>query len=147
MNYHTSVNSPHIPTNTVLREMSVLFSTVITFNTDKPILGAGPRNQVGRSVTHNDSIWGQRTSTWEQSRSQNWQMCWMNHSPFLTRGPYFILYGDLPWWISPQILTPPLRMDPSEAEPASPPLLSLFRWVSFHPSTSQSNFSQYRGIG
>lgn len=112
MNYHTSVNSPHIPTNTVSREMSVLFSTVITFNTDKLILGAGPRNQVGRSVTHTDSIWGQRTSTWEQSRSQNWLMYWMNHSPFLTRGPYFVLYGDLPWWISPQILTPPLRMDP-----------------------------------
>lgn len=141
VNYHTSVNPPHIPTNTVSREMSVLFPIALTFNTDKPILGAGPRNQVSRSVTHTDSIWGQRTSTGEQSHSQNGLMYWVNHSPFLIRGPYFLPCGDLPWQISPQILAPPLRMDPGEAEPGSPPFLPLFGWVSYHPSSSQSNFS------
>lgn len=58
VNYHTLINPSYIPTNSISKEMSILFSTVITFNTDKPILGAGHRNQVGRSVTHTDSIWG-----------------------------------------------------------------------------------------
>lgn len=106
MNYHTSINPPNIQTNTISREMSVLLSTVIPFNTDKTILGAGHGNQVGRSVTHTDSIWGQRTYKWEQNNSQSWLMYSMNHFPFLTRGPYFFLCGG-PLWGSTLVDQPP----------------------------------------
>lgn len=53
--------------------MSALFSTVITFNTDKPILGAWHTNWMGRSITHVDIIWSRRQ---EQNNSPNWLMHW-----------------------------------------------------------------------
>lgn len=92
VNYHTLINPPHIPSNAVSRAMSVLFSAL---NTDKPILRAWHSNRVGRSVSHSDSIWGERTSQREQSNSRNWLMHWGRECilPFLTRSPYFFPYG------------------------------------------------------
>lgn len=64
MNY-TLISSPHTPINTIPKEMSVLFSTVITLNTDKPILG--PDTEKGwATVTHINRTRGQRTSRREQ---------------------------------------------------------------------------------
>lgn len=160
VNYHTLINPPHIPSNAISRAMSVLFSAL---NTDKPILRAWHSNRVGRSVSHSDSIWGERTSQREQSNSRNWMMHWGWECilPFLTRGPYFFPYGGPPEVggicpgrhsgpppTSAQILTPPLRMYPGQAGAwVSPTASPSFSWVSSHPPTSQSNFSQWTAIG
>lgn len=97
MNY-TLISSPHTPINTIPKEMSVLFSTVITLNTDKPILG--PDTEKGwATITHINRTRGQRTFRREQISKTDW-CAGVEFTMLLKRSPYFfpmeVPWGNLP---------------------------------------------------
>lgn len=133
MNYHTFITLPHVPSNATSRQMNVLFSTVITSNTDKPILGPDTETRwAGLSLTL--TVFGVKEHLKEERVIPKIGWCiGLNHSPHLTGGPCFFPYGG-PGGIrtgrhseghhQPQILTPLLRMYPRQTG----------AWVIHHPS-------------
>lgn len=114
MNYHTLPSPPHIPHNTIAREMSVLFSTVVPLNTDKPTPGVGHSNWTPhlQCWTPHLQHWGshsikRRTRSFPKLTDE----LALNYFPYPTTEPHHFPCR-VSWGIHPGRLPGPARQPP-----------------------------------